>query len=218
MNLKCNSLVFVIIYILVQFIFIGCSGYSVSYAKNPFSRFGIKSVSIPMFVNHTVVPDISSKFTKEMVLLLSNYRDLKILNGENVNADGILIGILSSADDLKGTFVTTEEKTLSGSDIGSRREFKVPSKISYSIKLTVFLIKDPLYKHKEIFNEKIVSIISKHPDVVLTGEASFSQTYDVELNAESFNFVRTKGTFDKTLDTMAQNAAIHMDQVVFNAF
>jgi len=83
----------------IGFLFlISCSGYHFKNKNNPFVAYEIESISIPMFVNWSIVPNVSGPMTSNFINMLMDYSGLTIYSHEKTSADAILVGIISSSD------------------------------------------------------------------------------------------------------------------------
>src|SRR4051812_41704061 len=86
----------------------GCSGYHFNTNNNPLIGYDIKTVSVPMFINRSVLPQLAAPMTREITLALNDYSGLKIFSGDNQNADAVLIGIIESMDHFNEVVTTTQ--------------------------------------------------------------------------------------------------------------
>ena len=73
-----------------------CSGYRFRNQRNPLIDDGIRSVSIPMFVNKSSIPNVSPLFTSAISNSLASNTNIKIYMGDHREADAVLIGIIST--------------------------------------------------------------------------------------------------------------------------
>ncbi len=205
-----------------------CAGYHFVESDNPLAQYGIRSISIPMFVNYTVVPGASAPMTREIAKMLSQYPGLKIYVGENRKADAVLVGTLSSDKRASDFYKTTAEKFTTGElkeSIGSRKEFYIPSQTSYKMDLNLILIKDPTILDKKLLESDMKKFMNRHPRVVFSEtiplNASFTRSVDANLSPDqggAVNYTRNKGLFNKSLETLAQSAAATFKEVILNAF
>ncbi len=74
-----------------------CAGYRFQEKNNPFAQYGVKSISVPMFYNHSLFPNISAPMTKEVYQMLSSFSGLKLSSGHE-EADAVLVGIITSPE------------------------------------------------------------------------------------------------------------------------
>ena len=167
--------------VLIIFFLYSCSGYQYKRNRNPFARDGIKSLSIPLFVNYSVIPGIVGPLTREIFLLLSQFPDLKVYQGEEKTADGVLLGIVSSANLKHETFTPsqfqfTESREMRAS-IGNRNPFFIPTKVGYGFILRLVLIKRPSKTDMAFLKTKISTITPKHPAVIFDRQLYISGDY-----------------------------------------
>jgi hypothetical protein len=212
------------------FIFInGCAGYHFNNNNNPLIGYDIKSVSVPMFVNRSVLPQMSGIMTKEIVLALKDYSGLKVINGENNDSDAVLLGIIESADhydDVVKTSATAYTNNVNiEKSIGNRTSFYYPSATTYDLRLRIILIKRPSAEEIDFLTKNNLGLARLHPKVVLQEEipitGSFSRVVSDTLSNNSggsVNFVKNKGILEKSLQDSCVQTAKNFKQVVLNAF
>lgn len=209
-------------------IFCGCAGYHFNTNNNPLIGYDIRSLSVPMFVNRSNVSGISPLMTKEIILALNEYSGLKVVAGNDANADAVLLGIIESDDLTNQTFKTTENLFTNKNykqAIGNREGFYFPVKTSYNFTLRVIFIKRPSAQELELLTSELGKNIIAHPKVVLQESidvsGSFSRAVSDSLTATSggeTNFVKNKGLLNKSLQDVSVQAALTFKQVVLNAF
>jgi hypothetical protein len=216
--------------LIFAFISLGaCSGYHVNTNSNPLIGYDIKTISIPMFINRSVLPQLAAPMTQEIALLLNDYNGLKVISGDNENADAVLIGILESRDHYNEVVTTTQtlftDAELSTS-IGSRSPFYYPIQSTYNFSLRILLIKRPTAEELALFTSDIGKLISIHPKIVLDERINLSGSFSrvarpttPSINSPGeVNFVKNKGIFEKSLQDTCIQAAQTFKQVVLNAF
>lgn len=207
----------------------GCSGYHFNTNNNPLIGYDIKTISVPMFINRSVLPDIAAPMTKEIILALNDYSGIKILSGDNENADAVLIGVIDSADHYSEV-VKTGQQTLTTGDIetsiGKRSKFYYPLQTIYSFNLRLILIKRPTKEEIDLFSGDMGRLIKVHPKVVLQDSIALAGSFSRVANATilnttapgEVNFVKNKGIFEKSLQDLCYQAGQTFKQVVLNAF
>ena len=139
-----------------------CSGYRVANASNPLQEDGIHSISVPMFVNRSAFPNAAAPFTQEMIYMLNKYSGIKVINGEDLKADAILVGVLTSDKKLKDVYKTMTRTFTDGdlqTSIGNRPQFYIPTSTQYRIDVQMFLIKNPTKKEMELFHLQVRLLI-----------------------------------------------------------
>ena len=220
---------FFFILILLQAAFMtGCAGYHFNTNNNPLLGYGIKTVAVPMFINRSVLPQLAAPMTKEITFALNDYSGLKVLSGDDENADAVLIGIVESKDHYNEVVTTTQSLFTEGdiqTSIGKRNPFYYPVQTSYSLDLRVILIKRPSKEELEIMVGGKDNALRFHPKVVLEDtinlSGNFSRVANSSITANSpgdVNFVKNKGIFEKSLQDTCYQASQAFKQVVLNAF
>jgi hypothetical protein len=216
------------ILILVLFFANGCSGYHFNTNNNPLVGYDIKSISVPMFINHSVFPQLAAPMTKEIILALTSYSGLRVLSGDNDNADAVLIGILESADHYNAAVKTsqsifTEDELLKS--IGGRSPFYYPTQTSYAFALRVILIKRPSPQELALLTSDIGQLVKLHPKIVLQDTLKLSGSFSRVIAATNsvtapgeVNFVKNNGILVKSLQDTCYQAAQSFKQVILNAF
>ena len=216
------------ILILVLFFANGCSGYHFNTNNNPLVGYDIKSISVPMFINHSVFPQLTAPMTKEIILALNNYNGLRVLSEDNEKADAVLIGILDSADHIN-TAVKTSQSLFTENEllksIGSRSPFYYPTQTTYAFSLRIILIKRPSPQDLALLTSDIGQLIKLYPKIVLQDTLNLSGSFSRVIGATNsttapgeVNFVKNNGIFVKSLQDTCYQAAQTFKQVILNAF
>jgi hypothetical protein len=215
-------------FIITIFLISGCAGYHFNNINNPLIGYNIKSISVPMFVNRSVLPQMAGIMTKEIVLALKDFQGLRVVNGDANDSDAVLIGIIDSADHYSEVLQTTGTAFTSGDiqkSIGKRTPFYYPSATTYALKLRIILVKRPSPEEIDFLTKNTLDITKFHPKVVLeeilpvTG--SFARVVSDSITESSggeVNFVKNKGIFEKSLQDSCLQTAKNFKQVVLNAF
>lgn len=217
-----------ICFYLLLFTLTSCAGYRVKRPGNPFSENGIKTISIPMFVNHSVIPNVSSPMTKEISLMLSGYPKLRVFPGENRKADAILLGIITSAKHRKDVIKTKSRVLIQGDlledSIGNRNQFYVPTASEITLDVQLVLIKNPspeeikilkssigskVRSSKIVFNEKITVVKEFARDV--------RETTTVD-SGGTVNSTKSKASMESGIEGMAESLGTTFKELVLNVF
>ncbi len=202
------------ILLLSQIVLTGCSGYGVVDHKNPFERFGIKTLCVPTFVSSASISGVSGPVASEIVKVLTNYSDLDTISGESKHADAVLLGVISS-EKISDTVKTVEDTIVS---IGDRNKFYVPSKSRISFKLNLIMIKNPVWKK---------SGTTQQPLVGTNSEIIFNNTLDlttdfarvVSMGEERVvNYTKNSGLLKRSVQEIAKTAATRFKNEIVNAF
>lgn len=181
-----------------------------------------------MFINRSALPQLAAPMTKEITLALNDYTGLKVLSGDNENADAVLIGILESRDHYNEVVTTTQTLFTEGDiskSIGNRSPFYYPVQTTYNFSLRVILIKRPTAEELALFTSDLGRMIKVHPKIVLEDNIDLSGNFarvasptSTATAAGEVNFVKNKGIFDKSLQDTCYQAGQTFKQVVLNAF
>jgi len=209
-------------------LFTSCAGYHLERTTNPFEQYNIKSVAVPMFINHSSIPHISALFTKEVFALLSKYRDLKVVSGNNLKHDAILIGVITSAERRKDLFKVDSTTFSDGAvkdSLGDRNPLYLPQNIKYNIGMRLVLIKNPHKKDLELLGSSLGPYIPKNERIIFNEQISLDKTYSRKIfdnltpdNGGVVNFTNSFGNFEKSLEDLAVEASRKIELEVFNAF
>lgn len=207
-----------------------CAGYHFNTNSNPLIGYDIKSVAVPMFINRSAIPELAAPMTKEVMLVLNDYSGLKVLSGDNEDADAVLIGIIESNDHLDEVMKTSQKLftdntgTIKNS-VGGRSPFYYPVETSYNLSFRMILIKRPSKEELEMLTSDIGKYMKVNPKVVMMDQFSLSSSYarvvGETVSADSpgsVNFVKNKGILEKSIQETSVRAAQNFKQVVLNAF
>lgn len=210
--------------IVLIFILVSCAGYSFKEKTNPFSQFGIRSISVPMFYNHTNFPALSGSFTREIFHTLTDFKDLMIYSGLK-RTDAVLIGIIESPEKKRDSVVTTARKStesIFGENIlGDKREdLLVPTSSELRLNLRLIVIKHPTQQEinflqrqgtKGAINSKIIF------NEVVPLKSSYNHK---ELKAQGIAVLgsQNRGLRRDTLEAMAEEASNSFKDMILYAF
>jgi len=218
---------FILLFIL-GFFLTSCAGYRFKEQANPLKRFGIKSVSVPMFVNKSILPNVASVITKEIILSMAEYTALKVVPRESLKEDAILLGIVSSDTRQNQVFSTNETKLMSGDlekSISPRGTFYVPTSTAFKINIQFVLIKNPIKKDLELLRSNLGKHINAYSKILFNEGMSFSKSFTREINSTLtpvsggvVNFTKNKAIFEKALEDLAEEVATTFKQEVLDAF
>lgn len=214
------------------FIFIffisSCSGYRLANQGNPFKAEGIESIAIPMFINHSSLPNMAPKFTKEFTSLFGSFPEIKLYQSENIHADALLIGIIESPAKRRDVFDQKSSQLTSGdlkTSIGARPEFFISSSVSYKLRVRLILIKNPRWQDIELVKSEIGAFIDGHPRVIINHaferEGVFGRSIKSTESIDSeglTNFTKTQSFMEKNLQNAARDMATNFKELVINVF
>lgn len=207
---------------------VSCGGYHFNTNNNPLIGYDIKSIAVPMFINRSVLPELAAPMTKEVMLVLNDYEGLKVLSGDNENADAVLIGIIESSDLLNDSLKNSQylfTDTSQKASVGSRSPFYYPSETNYNLIFRIILIKRPTQEEIALLTSDLGQYMKVHPKVVLTESfeltSSFARAVGETTTSASpgkVNFVKNRGILQHSIQETAVRAAQNFKQVVLNAF
>lgn len=211
-------------FLILLFLFSACRGYHFRNQTNPFENYAVRTVAIPMFLNQTPVPNTAAPFTKEITLLLSQYPGLKIVNADTGHADAVLVGIIDSKEKLSDVVKSNGYKitnSVAPKSLRGRSDFFVPFSTSIVMELRLILIKDPAPEELKLLTSEMGSQIRGNPKILFNEVLGVSGGFNREIYDQAggqVNFTQSKGAFDRTIKSMAQNAANNFRDMVLNAF
>lgn len=220
-----KNLPFIFSLFLSTFLFVSCAGYHVSYKDNPLLSYDIRSVAVPVFVNRSVFPHAGALITQEVVAVLNQYHDLKIVAGESFETDAILLGVVDSKEKIREAMkAKSTEFSDNKSSLGKRPDFYYPNGISYDLALNLILVKRPSKEELELFKTDLGAYLNLHPKVIINETIPLSGSYQIVSNDRGtglggdVNYVKNEGIFEKSLQDVARNAAITFRDLILNAF
>ena len=203
---------------------VSCSGYGIKRRANPFAHNGIESVSIPIFINETNLPDVSGLFSKEFISLMSSFDGLKVVSGKSFSTDAILLGFIRTPKYRRETFTRAGQRLstdVAPTSVGTRRKFFVTSNNRVRIELQMILIKNPTETDLIFLKSKLKEYSVKHSKVI------FDQTFDISGNfaleiqdreGTEVNFTQNKGNLKRFLSTLATTGAKNFKELVLYDF
>lgn len=217
-------------FILLLLSVVSCSGYRFINRTNPFQDYGIKSISIPMFKNTSIIPGLEGYVTQEIYNVLSRYPGLRIISGEDLSADAILVGVVGSAQKRYDTYTKasslfiTEGSDLGGS-IGQRSRFYLPNTTAYQAGLRLVLIKNPTKSLIDLAKSELGGQMVKSPTIIFTETIGLSSAHSRAILANQSvdeggvaNNTNTRQIFRESLRSVAINAANSFKSLVIDAF
>ncbi len=206
-----------------------CSGYRFKKKSNPFSSYGIRSVSIPMFLNRTSLPNVSGPLTKEIVLVLSRFPQLKIEVGDG-KTDAVLLGIINSDKNFRGT-LSTEGRIFSNNDesiknsLEGRGSFYIPQKSKIELSLNLILIKNPNKEIIEVAQSELGPLLQPNSKIIFNEmivlSDSFSRIVFGNANPDQgavVNFTQNNAKINRSIENMAEVAAQNFKDLILDVF
>jgi hypothetical protein len=217
-------------------VLVSCSGYRLRQKDNPLAQYGIQSVSIPMFLNRTGLPRVSGSFTREMIALMSGFKDLKVSSGDSVKNNAVLLGTVFSAEkseELNATVtrVFTDSYDDVKSSIGNRFPFYLPRRSKVSFNVHLVLIKNPTRNEIDLARSSLGKQLVKGPKIIFNEVMAVSGAYTRELrgNVSSgnnsredmggvVNYTQNKASLERSVLEMAKASAESFRGTILYAF
>ena len=207
----------------------GCAGYRVTTLSNPLKkRFGIGSVSVPVFINQSGIPHVSVPLTRAITLVLAEYPSLRVYSGDGPEADAVLIGVVRSQDRRREIIRTSRRSYVDGElsgSVGGRNTFSVPSESVYRLTLQLALIKNPTSAEVGLVKSDIGPHIAQGAKIIFNKTIPLSEHFQREVGSTEtsrdsgvVNFTKTKHHFEESLVGLGRKAAAAFKDTVLNAF
>jgi hypothetical protein len=210
-----------------------CSGYRFRDQRNPLIEEGIKSISVPMFINKSSIPNASHVFTTAIVRVLADTTNIKIHMGDDRKADALLIGIIDSPKRYQDLYTKNSSEFVErGNDddelsksIGDRASFYIPTSSLFKIDIRLVLIRHPSDIDKELVNSELLPYLQRSQKIIFnhvisrewTHVRSVRGTENVD-SAGLTNVPRSRFSFEQGLKTVSQEAANDFRDLVLNVF
>lgn len=212
-------------FILILFLFISsCADYRYQKLDNPFSQYGIKSLSIPMFYNQSNFENMGPAFTKEIYKMLSGFKGLKIQGG-NHNTDATLIGIIDSKDfrrDSRESSGPRSVKNIANSKIGSSRgDFYIPSTNTLMAELRIIVIKRPTQEDIEFLKSNLGKENFISSKIIFRESIPLTSSFTREIllgEGTAVNSTQNRGAERRTIHQMAKSSASTFKDMILYAF
>ncbi len=216
---------YLLIYFLLLGLFSSCAGYKVNKQDNPFARYGITSLSVPMFQNNSSIAGVSYPFTKEIINLLRIFPDLKVKASKSTKTDAVLIGVIRSSEHRNDAVETVDKRftddVLTPGTLGNRRAYFVPYQTQISLTLDLYLIKNPRPEELELLESEMAKYVKDAPRIVLNERIAVTRAFTRNIldgKGIEVNQTQNLGVFQKSLNEMAKQAANNFRQMVLYAF
>ena len=215
-------------YFLFLTLLLSCSGYRVKNNENPLAIYGIKTLAIPVFVNHSSLSKVSVPLTSEIKALMMSYMDLKVQSEYRNSTDAILLGIVESPKKKSDTVKATGSKFTTGdieATIGERSEFFIPQRNEVKLNLRLILIKSPSAQDLELAQGKLGKYMDNHPRVIFSENLDVTAAFSREIagnlspdNGGVVNFSKNKKAMNVAIRSAAKAVALNFKEVVLDAF
>lgn len=210
----------------IIFLFLSsCAGYEWTSKANPFARYGIRKLCVPMFLNQSTLSGPSNSFTSEVIKMLSTFNGLEVQSGFSSSCDGVLLGKIKSENMLANT-VTNQEiriaKNVADQSIGGTRgDFYVPAVTRIGLNVHFIMLKRPSEDELKFFMSNYADRIIANQKIVFNEIVPISESFNREIfdgEATSVNATQNRGATRKSVFQMAQNAANTFRDMILYAF
>lgn len=214
-----------IFYFCLCLVITSCAGYKAVERGNPLSQYGVKSVSIPMFYNKSSLAGAASSFTSSFITLMSSYPGLKVDTGFSKNNDAVLIGVVESQKTYTGTVVNAQQRTVSSvapNSLGNKRnDFYVPATSRVELRVRLMLLKKPNQEELKLLRTKYASKLRGNRKIIFNEVVTVNSTFNREIfddQAGKVNFTQNYGILHRSIDKLANQAAINFEESILYAF
>ncbi len=210
----------------VYLLSISCSGYKVVESKSHFKKYGIESISIPMFYNKSTLPDVSAKFTSSFTQELYSIPDLEIKSPNSKTNDAYLIGVVRSAAN-EGTTLLRGGLVARISDLaptqGRGNDNLLPITNVLKLKVDLFLVRrspDSSSLISKLRSELYPELLSSHPSIVLKKTIPIYTSIIREIYDQDYvvNSTQNYGILNKVIESEAKKAALSFKQSINYVF
>ena len=203
-----------------------CAGYRIIKTDNPLKSEQIHSITIPMFINKSSLPQLSGIFTRAFFDVFHQFPKLKVYSGENSTADAVLLGIIKSPKKHQEVFARKSVISAGATNsLGGRPPFFVPASTSYVVEVQLVLIKNPSFQDWELINTRLGDKLPRNSKIVFNHsfkrEAVFNRSVREVTDEDSAGIINSTMTahfFQKSLQQTAKNVAIDFKEFVLNVF
>lgn len=201
-----------------------CAGYRYYEKSNPFSIYGIKSIYIPTFYNHSNLSNASHFFTKEFYVLMGQFKGLKIAKSKE-HADAVLIGVLTSPQKISETILSSGlrgAKSVAGKSIGdSRQDFYVPAVGQVNLTLRITLLKRPTINEIKLIQSELGKQVKSSSKIIINESIGITSSFNREYFDEDGGKVHAtlnRGAVKNTIEAMAIQTAENFRNMILYAF
>jgi hypothetical protein len=201
-----------------------CAGYKFQERNNPFSDYGVNSISMPVFYNQSNFVNINSHITREVYKVLEGFKGLRIYAGK-AKTDAILIGIVRSArrmsDSMSSDGYRSAKNATDGSlDTEIRDDFLIPTRSILSLNIDLYLIKNPTDKEIQLMNSSMGKFLV-NSKVIINENIKISGSFIREVYKTQFSDItgtQNRGAKKATLKLMAEKIARSFKDNILYAF
>ena len=216
-----------ILFLFISLFLSSCAGYKFRNQSNPFTSQGVRSMAIPMFINKTSLSHITPAYTKAVHQVLSSYSDLKVNSGSIENEDAVILGIITSKNDVNkevrysnSTLMNTEQQDT----IGERNAFYLPTSGVYDLNVQIVVLKRPTKEEIDFFVNYFKFSKSSFPRTIFSKSFTVSGSYTIENEVGGIDSsapvrgTKNRGNLRKSLIDSADSLAESLREVLANAY
>ncbi|HLE10474.1 MAG: hypothetical protein A2504_16175 [Bdellovibrionales bacterium RIFOXYD12_FULL_39_22] len=209
---------------------VSCAGYYAKTRSNPLSQYGVYCVSIPMFINKSIIPNANVHMTRSIIHTLSQYDGLDVLIGETESCPAILIGVVSSAEHVNSAIKAKSPQAFikggfSTSSIGERNSFYVPDTTNVRLSVQLALVKNPSYTERQLITSDWGPQIRDNPKIIFNNtfnlSGDFSRFISSNLSPDEggvVNYTKNKELLDEEIVALSQTLANMFKEMVLYVF
>ena len=210
----------------VLLLFMSCSHYQLTRNKNPFKKYGVKSIAVPMFYNQTNLANISHHFTYEFTKLMYDMRELEVKSASSNTADAYLVGILRNANKRRDALNRGLSRTSSDRFPvnAGEQELLVPVTTNLRMVLDIFLVRRSPKTMGFIYDlrkKNFPHLVKGHPAIIfkesLPIRGGFARE-TLDQGASVVNSTQNRGILQKVLEREALETARHFREKILYAF
>lgn len=203
----------------------GCAGYHLRQNDNPFQEHKIHTVAVPMAINHTALPLLGVYVTDKVSEVLRSYAKLRVVAGENRQADAILLMEIS-APQRAHQFLANEQYVYTDRDykaaLGNRQPFYAASDVRYEVQIRFILLRlngdEELVPLTHLAEQHASSIIFTQT-LNFTGSLAQQAASAMGVNGVGeLNLVRNKALLELSQQQLAEQVARDFQQLVLDVF
>ncbi len=211
---------------IVLLLLFSCSGYKIVKNENNFKKYGLKSISIPMFYNQSILPNVTGSFTNAFSRELNTIKNLEIKSPNSTNVDGYFVGIIRSSQTEKNVIkrgLSARIKDIAPLN-APLNENLVPLSNSLVLTLEIYLIRRNASSQSlisRIREKNHPELLNQHPSIILKRLIKIDTNFVREFydGANSVvNATQYQGTLAKVVEREARKSAIDFKDSVRNVF
>ena len=192
--------------------------YEIVQTNNLFKKYGVTKLRVPLFINRTIFPAISAKFTNALLERLNSYQGLSVdMSEPSKPGEDVLIGIISTGTK-KSEVLTPLIRTYTGSSsslraaLGQRPDFFVTSQYAVHMTLDLILIQSPLINGKK---QGASPKVTFHHSIPISFNVVNNVNGDTGPDSSGVtNYTNNRGIFEFELSRAAQKYAQIMENYI----